>query len=187
MKRAVVLHNPYSGSTSRPEDHLEQAVGALEKMGLEVRTLLSRPLNENLPPDQFEGADVLLIRGGDGTIHSALPAAIRNRIPIALLPSGTANVLARELEIPLDPLQAVALLRHGKRVRMYLGRSGSRYFHLMAGIGVDSHVIRRVNPVTKKRLGVGSYYLAGLRSYPSLPLVPFQVRFQGQVHKPPSL
>ena len=183
MKRAVLLHNPYSGRIPVSERRLYRIVEAVHGLGLEVKTVVSRPLGESLPNGEFDGADVLIVQGGDGTIHSALPVAADRNIPLALLPSGTANVLARELKIPRDPQRAVRLLREGRRARMYLGSSGSHYFHLMAGIGLDSHIIQKATPTLKKSFGVASYWMAGLLAYPDLPLVPFQVRFSDEVHE----
>ena len=94
---------------------------------------------------------------------------------MAILPAGTANVLARELSIPRDPDRALRLLRGGRRTRIRLGKSGQNYFHLMAGIGLDSHIIDQISPGLKRRFGVGSYWLAGLRALRNLPLQPFEI------------
>jgi diacylglycerol kinase family enzyme len=110
------------------------------------------------------GAGLVIACGGDGTINEVACGMAHSRVPLAILPGGTANVLARELGLPLDiPAAARQILGHGTARRLSLGRAGTRYFMLMAGIGFDAAIVRRVRVPSKKLLGMGTYILEAFR------------------------
>ena len=122
--------------------------------------------------------DLLAVCGGDGTLHEVVSTIPDPPFPVALLPAGTANVLARDLGLPLDPARAldVALRRTVRRVD--LGRLTARAQHcflLMAGIGFDAYVASRVRPAAKKRLGMLAYFFSILHSVSIYPFPEFRV------------
>lgn len=183
MKKAVLYHNPAAGRTPLPPDRLTWLLARLRAIGYDAV-----PVTADFPEGigatlELEGVDLLLIHGGDGTIHSLLPTVVRWQVPIALLPSGTANVLARELGVPRSAEKALDVLSEGKTKTMYLGQSADRYFHLMAGVGLDSYVIRQTGERLKKLLGIGAFWIAGIRSYWSFPLIPFEIVLDGVRHE----
>ena len=115
------------------------------------------------------GVERVIIAGGDGTIHEAVnglmsaPSPVRTTL--AILPMGTSNVLAREIGLPLDPLQACRTLLEGAPCPIYLGRIDDRYFILMAGIGLDADVVQQVEQrwrMVKPWGGAATYALVGL-------------------------
>jgi len=113
------------------------------------------------------GADVILVAGGDGTLRAAAEALAGSGIPLGLLPTGTANLFARELGLPLNGLAAsVATAFSGADRPIDVGvallqRAGgeeSRHaFLVMAGIGVDAHMAAHTNERLKKRIGWLAY------------------------------
>ncbi len=175
MKRALLFYNPQAGRISLSPRRLRKLIESIHALGLEVSAVPSRAEPGALSGENLVDQDVLIVHGGDGTIHEALEPALDHQIPIALLPAGTANVLARELGIPRDPARALRLLRQGKRTRICLGKSGGRYFHVMAGVGLDSHIIDQTSGGLKRCFGMGSYWLAGLSAFRRIPLRPFEV------------
>ena len=131
-----------------------------------------------------EPPDVLAVCGGDGTMKEVVTGLPEPPFPTALLPAGTSNVLARELDIPLDPVLALDIALKGNVRRVDLGSLRGRvdhHFLLMAGIGFDAHVAANVQPAWKKRLGIGSYYLAVLRGLMTYPFDEFRVVTEGAV------
>jgi len=108
------------------------------------------------------GIDVVLVRGGDGTLNEAANGIAGTATALAVLPGGTANVWAKEMRIPRDPLKAMRAAVDGERRQVDLGRANGRYFLLMAGIGLDAAVIERVHPATKRRWGALSYIMAAV-------------------------
>ncbi len=175
MKRALFFYNPNAGRSSLSPKRRQKLIESIHGLGLEVTSLCSSPAPGALSSGHLENQDLIIVYGGDGTIHQALGPALDLQLPVAVLPGGTANVLARELSIPRDPARALRLLKEGKRTRMRLGKSGPNYFHLMAGVGLDSHIIDQTSSGLKRRFGVGSYWLAGLRAFRNVPLQPFEI------------
>jgi len=108
---------------------------------------------------------VLVVVGGDGTIHAVLPALVGSPCALAFLPAGTSNVLARELGYPLGRkaikgcLQA---LRHGEVRQMDVGVVNGRPFALMTSTGFDAFVLERVSDRLKRRIGVFAFIWTGL-------------------------
>jgi YegS/Rv2252/BmrU family lipid kinase len=122
--------------------------------------------------------DLLAVCGGDGTLHEVVSLVPDPPFPVAHLPAGTANVLARDLGLPLHPARAleVALKRNVRRVD--LGSLNARTQHsflLMAGIGFDAYVVSRVRPAVKKRLGMLAYFASTLRAFAVYPFPEFQI------------
>jgi diacylglycerol kinase family enzyme len=107
-----------------------------------------------------EGYDVVLAVGGDGTVNEAVNGLLAHgpspRLPaLAVLPIGSANVFARSLGLPNDPLGATTLVLDALRARRYrtigLGMADKRYFTFCAGMGLDAEVVRSV----ERRRGKG--------------------------------
>jgi diacylglycerol kinase (ATP) len=113
------------------------------------------------------GADLILVAGGDGTINEAAEGIIGSTVPLGILPCGTANVLAVEAGIGLDPWRAARHLHELKPRRIAVGHvvceegRVSRHFLLMAGVGLDAHIVYNVNAAIKARAGKFAYWLAG--------------------------
>ena len=121
-------------------------------------TLLAREALE-------EGVDRVVVIGGDGTVNEALNGLAGSDVPLAIVPTGTVNVLALELGLPLDPPDAVRVAAEARATRIDLGLAGQRYFALMAGVGFDADVVSRVRPVMKRALKEMAFVLQGLATY----------------------
>jgi YegS/Rv2252/BmrU family lipid kinase len=100
------------------------------------------------------GLPMVVAAGGDGTINEVLQALAGHTTALGVLPLGTVNIWAREAGIPLMLAEARRVLVEGVRQQVDLGRAGRRHFLLMAGIGVDAEVARRVERHVLKRLGL---------------------------------
>jgi len=113
-------------------------------------------------------ADLVVACGGDGTINEVVNGLAGSDTPLGVLPAGTANLLARELGLPMDLGRAAAELVRFVPRRLSLGRlecdgpRASRYFLLLCGAGLDAGIVYRLSPRLKARLGVGAYWIAGL-------------------------
>ncbi len=117
------------------------------------------------------GCDLMIVCGGDGTINEVVNGMATACTPLAILPSGTANIIAKELGLPRGILEAARQLPSWQPCRVSLGRanweeSGSprqRYFLAVAGIGFDAHIISQLNLPMKHRVGVLAYGWEALR------------------------
>ncbi len=134
-----------------------------------------------------DGVREVIVSGGDGTINEALQGLVGTGVRLAVWPRGTANVLARELALPLDPNLAAEVIARGKSRRIHIGcaiaeKTGvKRYFFLMAGIGLDASIVRRVRPRLKRRVGEAAFWYSGLGHLASWRPVPFSVEANGAI------
>jgi len=165
MIDAILLYNPSAGRSPLSSERLQHVLNRLRLGGLRCEAVVVDPDSRSSPLLDFRNKSLLIVHGGDGTIHHALQQAAGQNVRLAVLPAGTANVLARELRIPLDLDQAIDVVLQGKIRRISLGRSGDRCFHLAAGTGLDAAVISRLNRRLKRVVGEGAYWAAGLRTF----------------------
>jgi len=113
------------------------------------------------------GAELVVGAGGDGTINEIAEGLAHSSVPLAVLPGGTANVLAVETRVGKGLERAAARMKELRARRISIGHLTcdggrvSRHFLLMAGIGLDAHIVYRVNAALKARAGKLAYWLAG--------------------------
>lgn len=171
-RKATLILNPKTGRyASRRQRPIEELASKLESLGIAVDLKLTTApgeATEIAARAARNGSSDVIVAGGDGTINEAIQGLAGTKARLAIIPRGTANVLARELGLPLDDARAVAVAAQGKSRRIYLGlaidetTNESRHFVLMAGIGLDASVVRRVQPSLKKRIGKGAFWISGL-------------------------
>ncbi|MGH8824041.1 MAG: diacylglycerol/lipid kinase family protein [Jiangellaceae bacterium] len=122
-----------------------------------------------------DGLDLVVAFGGDGTVNEVVNGLLDEsgrRVPdLAIVPGGSTNVLARNLGLPEDPVEATGLVldavRSHRRTPLGLGRLDERWFTFCVGIGFDADVIRRVEALRArgKRSTVGLYTRAAVRRF----------------------
>lgn len=161
-KRALCIINP-AARGAPATDRLRDAIGELATWEISLEATAG-------PGDAAElarraaksGADAVIACGGDGTLNEVANGLADSHTALAVVRGGTANVWAKEVGIPGDPATALRLLNDGSTRTIDLGRAGERYFLLMAGIGFDAAIVRRVSATLKRRLGAASYLLHGM-------------------------
>lgn len=109
------------------------------------------------------GADLIFVWGGDGSVQRAIDASVGSGVTLAILPAGTANLLATNLGVPIDLEKAVATGLFGRDRHLDLGRMNDEHFAVMAGTGLDSMVIRDADAGLKDRFGRAAYIWTGAR------------------------
>ena len=107
-----------------------------------------------------EGAEVLFVWGGDGTVQRCIDAVAGTQAVLAILPAGTANLLAENLQIPADLTEAVRVGLHGERRPLDTGSVNGEHFAVMAGAGFDARMIRDAGRGMKGRIGRAAYIYA---------------------------
>lgn len=123
-----------------------------------------------------EGAALVVVCGGDGTVMAAVSVLAGSGIPLAVLPTGTGNLLARNYGIPLQLMEAAHLASAGTRRRVDVGVLGEERFAVMAGIGFDAAFLDNAPPGLKRWLGWAAYVVSGVRTLRHSPLVHFTLR-----------
>jgi diacylglycerol kinase (ATP) len=163
----MAIANTRSGGGGFRRD-LPLIVEALRSLGYDVterRTAGPGDATELARAAVTEGYDIVCAIGGDGTVNETINGLAGSHVPLAIVPTGTVNVLAMELGIPLDPPDAVRLLEKGTVSWIDLGQAGERYFGLMAGIGMDAAVVASLNPMMKKALKEAAFAVHGISTY----------------------
>jgi YegS/Rv2252/BmrU family lipid kinase len=155
MKRGLLIYNPTAGQRDRRAQMGAVAERARGR-GLElINAPTDAPGHATEIVRSFlpQGLDVVVVCGGDGTISEVACGLAGSGVPLAILPGGTSNVLARELAIPLDLDQATDLLFDGepRAVQMFL--ANERPFLLWTGIGLDARIMGHMIPILKRWLG----------------------------------
>lgn len=109
---------------------------------------------------QKDGAERLVVLGGDGTLHEVINGMDRRRSAVGIIPTGTGNDFCRSAGLPLDPLEALRVLESGQMRSVDLGKVNGRFFINMAGIGLDAQVAYEVNRHFRFLRGTAAYVLA---------------------------
>jgi diacylglycerol kinase (ATP) len=163
---AVIIGNPNSGRAG-DEDYLERFAKILRSGGLTAKVLNTEYPNHATELASFAGDRLVVAAGGDGTVNEVLNG-LSLEATLGVLPLGTANVLARELGLPLDPVEACRRILKGERLRVDFGvatddEGAERRFACMAGIGFDAKVIGAVTPRLKRYLRRLAFQLTAFR------------------------
>jgi diacylglycerol kinase (ATP) len=116
-----------------------------------------------------QGADLIFAWGGDGTVQRCIDVLAGTDASLAILPAGTANLLASNLKIPKNIEAAVDIGLDGERMSLDLGRLNGERFGAMAGAGFDARVIRDADRKTKQKLGRMAYVWAVSRNVHAKP------------------
>lgn len=111
-----------------------------------------------------ESPQAVIAAGGDGTVLSAISAALDLNLPLGIVPLGTFNELARTLEVPNEIDGACAVIARGAARRIDLGRVNGVYFVNEASIGLSARIARRQTAELKQRYGYGAIVATALQS-----------------------
>ncbi|MGH8979134.1 MAG: diacylglycerol/lipid kinase family protein [Acidimicrobiia bacterium] len=111
-----------------------------------------------------DGADLVFVWGGDGTVQRSIDALADTEATIAIIPAGTANLLATNLGIPKDIGAAVHIGLHGARRELDVGVVNGERFAVMAGAGFDARMIREADSGMKDRVGRLAYVFTGAKN-----------------------
>jgi diacylglycerol kinase (ATP) len=170
MRKAMLLYNPLSGRRrKRRLAEIETVLSVLRSAGVEATSAPTRAASD--ATDQtaqaiLEGCDTIFACGGDGTIHDVLQGLVGTHTALAIIPLGTANSLANDLQLPRSPTAATraALTANPRRIAVgrvdyqdFAGNRAQRYFTVIVGIGVDARVFYELDPLAKRRLGMAAY------------------------------
>ena len=160
---AVVAHARKSFGGGLPA--LRQALadeGVTDPLWYEVRKSKHAPHCARRALDQ--GADLTFVWGGDGTVQRCIDAVAGTGTAVAILPAGTANLLAANLSIPRNLTAAVRVGLHGDRRPLDTGSVNGEHFAVMAGAGFDARMIAEADRGMKDTLGRAAYLYTGARN-----------------------
>ena len=193
-KRAALIYNPIKVDRKRLRKRVEKA----SKDAGWRRPLFYETTPEDLGQDAAgralrEGVDAILVAGGDGTVRAVSEALIESRVPLTILPSGTGNLLARNLNLPLMDQERIIRATFDGRIEAIDigmatltradGTTDEHAFVVMAGIGLDAAMIANTSPQLKKTMGWIAYVDGAARALGGAE--PFRIVYQrdgGRLH-----
>ncbi|MBI3446432.1 MAG: diacylglycerol kinase family lipid kinase [Magnetospirillum sp.] len=189
-RRVLIVHNPTAGRHRRRK--LQDVVERVEAMGGRVtcRETRQRGDAEDFAAEAtMEAYDAVIAAGGDGTVNEVLNGLNQGGHGLALgvIPLGTANVLACEIGLDPNNLDQVArAVTLGPTRRIHVGLANCRRFLLMAGAGLDAHVVAGVSTALKRRAGKLAYVVESLRQavgydFPKLTIRADGVEYEGRM------
>ena len=169
-KRAAVIYNPTK---------FDDLSLLRRRVAAEVRASGWRPTVwlETTPDDPGRsmarraleaGVDLVMVAGGDGTVRAISSQLAGTDMPMALIPAGTGNLLARNLSVPLDTDAAIRLALHGSRKAIDMVTctfdDGQERFVVMAGMGLDAQIMESTDSGLKKVIRSGAYAVAAVQN-----------------------
>ena len=160
---AVVAHARKTLGGGLPElRRVLAAHGYPDPLWFEVKKSRKAPKRARAALD--EGADLIFVWGGDGMVQHCVDALAGEKVALAIIPAGTANLLATNLGVAADLTRAVRTGLYGDRRWLDTGTVNGEHFAVMAGAGFDARMIASASRKMKNRLGRAAYLLTGARS-----------------------
>lgn len=161
-QRSLLLVNRQS---RRGQETLSQVVSQLQALGFELfEESTEKP--EQLPEiihRYRDRVDLVIVGGGDGTLNAAIEGLVDTQLPLGILPLGTANDLARTLQIPQSIVQACQVIAAGHSRRIDVGQANQKYFFNVASLGLSVQITGQLDKHTKRRWGVLAYAATALK------------------------
>ena len=171
MRETVVVFNPAAGRRRRRRLQKVLAVLAERDVRYQVKETSTagdaRRIAANIP----QNTAMVVAVGGDGTVNEVVNGLVGTARDdgwpeLALVPMGTANVLAAEIGLTdLSPENIAGTIIDGQRRDIFLASANGRYLIQMCGVGFDAHVVANVNLSLKRRVGKLAYALASLAQF----------------------
>jgi diacylglycerol kinase (ATP) len=129
-----------------------------------------------------DGADVVGVYGGDGTVMEVASGLIGSELPLAIFPGGTANVMSVELGIPGDLAQACALVCGDERDFRLLdvGQVNDKYFLLRVGTGFEADLVKGADRETKNKIGNLAYILSAIQALKDSKIIHYHLTLDGK-------
>jgi YegS/Rv2252/BmrU family lipid kinase len=116
------------------------------------------------------GVDLVLACGGDGTVTACAEGVAGTGVPLAIIPMGTGNLLARNIGLPMDMDETLAVALGGVQQPIDAGRVNGTLFVVMAGLGLDAQMLSGTSDPLKKRLGWLAYAISAARHLGDRPI-----------------
>jgi diacylglycerol kinase (ATP) len=178
LRNALLIHNPNAGSGGKARRRqIDETRRIFAAGGIQTELAETRGPGDATQIAQrasTEGRQLVIVCGGDGTLNEAVNGLARQqngqRVPLALLPAGTANILAKELGLSWNIRRAAEQLLHGEVKEIALGLATpleqpekKRFFLSVAGAGPDGMIVYSIDLDLKARVGILAYWWQGAR------------------------
>lgn len=177
MKTAALIFNPQAGSW-QTEQRVAAIQYALGEAGYQTQALPTEApghATELAREAAQSGIGAVFTHGGDGTLREAAAGLLGSETPLAPIPGGTVNVIAKALGLPLNPVRAAKAMADAEAVTVDVGLCGDEIFLMQASAGLDAHVMGRLEPGLKRYFGKAAVAFSGIKhfatyNYPTIEL-----------------
>jgi diacylglycerol kinase (ATP) len=185
-RRCAIVYNPIKASDDLREAiaHQARATGWDDAIWLETPAENPGPaITEHVVSTRV---DRVIAAGGDGTVRIVADRLAEAGIPMAVVPLGTANLLARNLDIPLSEAEAVEVAfgdhtRDIDLIKVTVDGVPGEHFAVIGGLGVDAMIMDETSPALKDAIGAGAYFIAAAKA---LGRTPINMRITLDDHRP---
>jgi YegS/Rv2252/BmrU family lipid kinase len=163
--KAFIILNPASGKNAR--EPIREAVSRYFT-GSQIDYEIYETIKEDKPGDIVrarlsDSFDLVVAAGGDGTVSAVIDGLVGSSVPLGIIPAGTGNLIARELNVPLEIEDAVALIAGAHKFRKIdVMRIGKRVYVLNASLGITATVASGTTHKNKSRFGRSAYLWTAL-------------------------
>ena len=185
LKSIHIIINPASG---KAESILPIINASMKEAGIKWEASITHQAGDAIQSAKTaakDGVDALAVYGGDGTLMEAISGLIGSETPLAILPGGSANVMATELGIPTDLKEACMLLSHGplETKTIDVGKFDKRYFMIRISLGFEADVVKGADRETKNKIGIFAYFLSAAAALKIAKKAVYHLKIDGQEHE----
>lgn len=167
FQKALLISNSKAGQTQE-NPSIQDAIQLLSTEVPQFKIIQTEKQGdaEKIAQEYGEQCDLLIILGGDGTVHECINGLMHLDSPpvIGILPSGTCNDFARTLSIPMELVSAAEAILTGHQKQVDIGQADQRFFTNFCGLGLITEASNNINPLFKEWFGKLSYYLSALQA-----------------------
>lgn len=183
-RKVLLIVNPCAGRTKSRAGTFD-IVDKFSKSDYDfsIHTTTCRGDATNIVKNHYEGKDIVVCCGGDGTLNETINGVMEmpNRIPIGYIPSGSTNDLATTLGIPSDIKKATDLIMDGHTNTYDIGLFNNRYFSYVASFGAFTSASYATSQKLKNKLGHAAYILSGIKDWKSIKSTHARIEYDGGV------
>ena len=185
-RRCVVIFNPIKISDGFRDAMAARLAAAHWAEPVWLATAEDDPGRSMAATAVEQQVDLVVAAGGDGTVRVVADGLANSGIPMGIVPSGTANLLARNLDIPMAEADAIETVLSGRTrtidlIKISVDGRESEHYAVMAGMGIDAMIMDETRPDLKDKIGTAAYFVAAARALGRLP-VPMRIRVDN--HRP---
>jgi diacylglycerol kinase (ATP) len=174
-RRCAVVYNPIKVVDDLRDAISQQAAATSWGEPIWLETTADEPAHPTTEELVSTHADRVIAAGGDGTIRMVADRLAGSGIPMAVVPVGTGNLLARNLDIPLTVAEAIKVAfgqqtRDIDLVKLTVDGVPAEHFAVIAGLGVDAMIMDETSPDLKDAIGAGAYFIAAAKALGRTPI-----------------
>lgn len=161
-QRALLLVNRHS---RRGKENLSKAIERLQGLGFDLveESTADPKAISDIIQHYHQQVDLVIIGGGDGTLNAAAEGLVATRLPLGILPLGTANDLAHTLDIPRALPKACDVIAAGRLQAIDLGWVNGKHYFNVASLGLSVRITQQLSNEVKRRWGVLAYAITAIR------------------------